>query len=94
MSVNAVERILWEFGNNPELIGRFRSSPDGYLSSYHVTDEEKRALLETDLKALAEQGVSTLLTMSVWPMLNGPEGMPFAYLEHMNGGELKAPPGA
>jgi hypothetical protein len=50
-------------------------------------------IARVDLKALAERGVSTLLTMMVWPMLKGPEGMPFSYLEHMNGGVMPPFPG-
>jgi len=92
MSVNTVERILWEFGENPERIGRFQADPAEYLSSYQLSARESKALTEIDLKTLAELGVSTLLTMMVWPMIKGPEGMPFAYLEHMSGGKLTAPP--
>ncbi|MCX2975476.1 hypothetical protein EYC87_17995 [Halieaceae bacterium IMCC8485] len=92
MSVNTVERILWEFGENPERIGQFQANPVEYLSHYQLDDEESKALTEVDLKTLAELGVSTLLTMMVWPMINGPEGMPFAYLDHMSDEKVSAPP--
>lgn len=85
MSVNSVERVLWEFGENPGLMEQFRSSPDQYLSPYQLSEQERDALLNNDLKTLASLGVSTLLTMMIWPIINGPEGMPFAYLDHMNG---------
>lgn len=94
MSINAVEKVFWEFGNDPSRIGPFRANPGEYLASYNLTDPEREMVLAVDLKALADAGVSTLLTMMVWPLLNGPEGMPFVYLEHMNGGKMPAPPGA
>ena len=94
MSLNNVERVFWEFGNDPGRIAQFNEDPDGYLSAYELDDDERRAIREVDLKALAERGVSSLLTLMVWPLLKGPEGMPFAHLEHMNGGKLPGPPGA
>ena len=94
MSLNNVERVFWEFGNDPGRIARFNEDPDSYLAAYDLDAAERRAIRDVDLKALADSGVSTLLTLMVWPLLKGPEGMPFAYLEHMNGGKLPAPPGA
>lgn len=90
MSLNNVERVLWEFGNDPAKIVRFTADPDTYLADYLLTDEERQALRNVDMKWLADRGVNTLLTVMVWPMLKGPEGMPFSYLEHMNGGKLPA----
>jgi hypothetical protein len=86
MSVQAVEKVFWEFGTDADRIAAFRADPDGYLAAYRLEPDERDMIKRVDLKALAERGVSTLLTMMVWPMLKGPEGMPFSYLEHMNGG--------
>ncbi len=94
MSINAVEKVFWEFGNDPSRIETFRADPTQYLARYNLTPAETDMIAAVDLKALADAGVSTLLTMMVWPLLNGPEGMPFVYLEHMNGGKMPAPPGA
>ncbi len=94
MSTNNVERVLWEFGDQPARIEQFRADPDAYLAAYALDDGERQALKDIDLKALADRGVSTLLTIMIWPLLKGPEGMPFAYLEHMNGGNMPGPPAA
>lgn len=91
MSVQAVEKVFWEFGKDPSRIGRFRADPEGYLKPYRLEPAEREAIRNVDLKALSDRGVSTLLTMMIWPLLKGPEGMPFDYLAHMNGGQL--PPG-
>ena len=93
MSLHAVEKVFWEFGTDPQRIAAFRADPDGYLSGYRLEPDEREMIKQVDLKALAERGVSTLLTMMVWPMLKGPEGMPFSYLEHMNGGVMPPFPG-
>ncbi|MBC7161094.1 MAG: hypothetical protein H5U26_03150 [Immundisolibacter sp.] len=93
MSLYAVEKVFWEFGTDPDRIAAFRADPDGYLAPYRLEPDERDMIKRVDLKALAERGVSTLLTMMVWPMLKGPEGMPFSYLEHMNGGVMPPFPG-
>lgn len=94
MSINAVEKIFWEFGNDPARVATFRANTEQYLNDYNLDATEREMVAKVDLKALADAGVSTLLTMMVWPILNGPEGMPFAYLEHMNGGKMPMPPGS
>ena len=88
MSVHAVEKVFWEFGNKPSRIDEFRRDPDAYLARYNLTAEERAMIRHVDLKALAEHGVSTLLTIMVWPLLKGPDEMPFDYLVHMNDGKL------
>lgn len=93
MSLHAVEKVFWEFGTDPQRIAAFRADPDGYLKGYRLEPDEREMIKQVDLQALAERGVSTLLTMMVWPMLKGPEGMPFSYLEHMNGGVMPPIPG-
>ena len=87
MSIPAVEKVFWEFGNDPTRVGRYKEDPDAYLNGYNLTEEERQNIKEINLKALAESGVSSILTLMVWPMIKGPEGMPFSYLRHMNGEE-------
>lgn len=88
MSVHTVERVLWEFGNNPARLEAFRRDPDGYLAPYPLTDAERAMVRNVDLRALSDHGVSNLLTLMVWPLLKGADGMPFDYLIHMNQGRL------
>ncbi len=88
MSVYAVEKVFWEFGNKPARIDEFRRDPDAYLKNYTLTAEERAMIRQVDLKALAAHGVNTLLTLMVWPLLKGSDEMPFDYLVHMNDGKL------
>lgn len=86
MSIHGVEKAFWTLGKDPEAIGQFKADPGVFLDRFALTDAERKMIRENDLKSLADQGVNTLLTLMVWPMLNGPDGMPFDYLTHMNGG--------
>ncbi len=88
MSVHAVEKVFWEFGNKPSRIEEFRRDPEAYLKAYPLSAEERAMIRHVDLKALAAHGVNTLLTLMVWPLLKGSDDMPFDYLVHMNDGKL------
>jgi hypothetical protein len=88
MSVHTVERVFWEFGNDPARFETFRRDPAAYLAAYPLTDEERRMISRVDLRALSDYGVSNLLTLMVWPLMKGTDVMPFDYLIHMNQGRL------
>ncbi len=90
MSINAVEKAFWTLGKDPEAVDQLKSDPEEFFGQFMLTDKERAMIRENDLKGLADIGVSTMLTLMVWPILNGPEGMPFDYLTHMNGGEPPA----
>lgn len=88
MSLHAVERVFWEFGNDPANIERYRQDPDAYLADFNLDEHECNAIKEVNLKSLTELGMNPLLAMMTWPLLNGPEGYPFTYLKHLNGGKM------
>lgn len=89
MSVNTIEKILWEFGDDPSRAKAFLKDPDKYLAQFQLDEEEYRMVRTMDLKAMDEYGVSNLLGMMVWPLLNGNNQlMAFDYLRRMNHGEL------
>ena len=89
MSVNTIEKILWEFGDEPSRVNAFLKDPDGYLAQFQLADEEFRMVRTMDVKALGEYGVSNMLLMMAWPLLNGNNPlMQFDYLKRMNQGKL------
>lgn len=89
MSVNTIEMILWQFGDEPQRVKMFLNNPDDYLSQYQLTDEEFKMLRKMDVKAMDEYGVSNLLSMMAWPLLNGNNQlMMFDYLRKLNNGKL------
>lgn len=83
MNTNMLEKVLWDFGNDPSRVPRFLENQDAYLAEYRLTPAEARAIKNLDVRTLAENKVSVLLTMMVFMMINGPEGMP-QYMKRMN----------
>ena len=89
MSVNTIEKILWEFGNEPARATEFVRDPEGYLAQFQLSPAEFKMVRKMDVKALAEYGVSSLLLMMSWPLLHdNSELMQFDYLRKMNDGKL------
>ena len=88
MSLHAVERVFWEFGQDQSAVERFQQDPDAYLDAFALEEEERRAIKEVDLKSLSKQGMNPLLLMMTWPLLKGLDGYPFVYLEHLNDGKM------
>lgn len=88
MSTNAVERLFWEFGDDPSRMERFNADPQAYMADYDLEPWERQAIIDMDVRKLTDAGVSTLLAMMVWPMMNGTGDIPFDYLKRMNYGTL------
>jgi hypothetical protein len=47
-----MHRALWEVHRHPERAAEFAADPDGYLAGFDLTDEQRRALRERDLRAI------------------------------------------
>lgn len=89
MSVNTIERIFWELCADPAKIGAFLKEPDGYLSQFQLTEDERKMVRKMDVKALEAHGVSNMLLMIAFSTVNG--GSPlvmFDYLKRLNGGRM------
>ena len=83
MNTNLLEKVLWDFGNDPSRIGPFLEKPDDYLKQYPLSEEEARAIKDLDVRTLSENKVNVLLTMMTYIMMKGPQAMP-EYLQRMN----------
>lgn len=66
MSIFAVERALYETSYSPPAIEQYMADPEAYLSRYNLTDDERRQIVEGDVKALGEKGASYMLLMMFW----------------------------
>lgn len=89
MSVETIERIFWEFGDEPARIKAYVSAPRTYLDAYPLSDEERRMVLAMDLPALSAHGVSPMLTMLAFQEANGGgDLLMFEYLKQLNGGRM------
>ena len=83
MNTNLLEKVLWDFGNDPARIGPFLEKPDDYLAQYPLSAEEARAIKELDVRTLSDNNVNVLLTMMTFIMMKGPQAMP-EYIQRMN----------
>lgn len=86
MSVNTLERLLWELGVNRSVQARFKEEPDKLLARYALSEDERRMVREFDVRGLAAAGVNTMLTMGFW-MMNEGSGSMSRYVKRMNGAE-------
>lgn len=63
MSHNTVESFLHKLGNDDETLTTFLSEPETVLDRYALSDEERRQILEWDLHAIVDSGVSPMALM-------------------------------
>ena len=61
MSVYQVQKFIWELDRNRPLKEKFKANPDGVLSNYPLTDEERRVLKEVDAWGLRGMAVHPIL---------------------------------
>jgi len=71
MSVNIMEKVLWDLSVDRESKRRFQDDPEKFLSRYRLTELERRMIREFDVRGLADEGVSTMLTMGYWMETEG-----------------------
>ncbi len=84
MSINTIERVLWEAITFPDKAEVFRSQPEEHFNSYfHLTSQEKQLLHEMDVRKMADLGASEMLLMLAWQVVRGPETMN-EYMGRMN----------
>ncbi len=63
MSSNTVEAFLHKLGNDSSTLESFLANPAAALDSYSMTDEERRQLIDWDLHAIVDSGVSPMALM-------------------------------
>jgi Aromatic-ring-opening dioxygenase LigAB, LigA subunit len=61
MSLYQVQKLLFHVNREPKMFDRFLRERETLIGEYRLTDEEQRALLETDFRSLYEMGVHSLL---------------------------------
>ena len=89
MSLYAMQKFLFQMNREPDIQRRYRSDPDGLLSQFDLSDEERAAIRDGDIGKLYVLGCNGQLLMHFAPLL----GMPWAaYLEAMRDGVRKYGP--
>ncbi|GGB85169.1 hypothetical protein GCM10011352_08730 [Marinobacterium zhoushanense] len=66
MKRDVLERVLWNLSVDRFSKVKFKENPTQYLSRFPLGAEDVRMILEFDVKALQEAGVSPLLTLGYW----------------------------
>ena len=61
MSLYEVQKLLFHVNREPKMFDRFLRERETLITEYRLTEEEQRALLETDFRSLYEMGVHSLL---------------------------------
>jgi Aromatic-ring-opening dioxygenase LigAB, LigA subunit len=84
MSVNILERVLWDLTVNADCKRRFRDDADKLLARYRLEPEERDMVRGLDVRRLAQIGVSPLLTMGFWMESTGNRDSA-VYLQRMRG---------
>src|SRR5215813_13638163 len=59
MSLYEVQKLLFHVNREPKVLNRFLGERKTLIAEYRLTEEEHRALLETDFRSLYEMGVCT-----------------------------------
>lgn len=90
MTRYAVDKVLWEVAKNPEIAKVFFTNPDATIKDRELTEQEKSALVSTDLRAIFQLGAHPFLLYSFAIAANGGWSVEFmnTYVEALKGLEL------
>ena len=90
MSKYATNRVLWEVAANPVLAQQIQEDPETALAGRDLSDEERTALGQADIRGLFQLGVHPFLLYNFALRLAGGFSMPFvqSYLAQLEGLEL------
>jgi hypothetical protein len=75
VSINTIERILWQVHTNPAEAERFRADPAAYIQDFPLDPQEHSWLTTFNAGAMAEAGVSSMVLMMAFQVLRGPQHM-------------------
>ena len=71
MSVNAIEKALWQSSKNAADAKRFREDPHSYLKEFRIDEDERWLLAEWDVSGLINRGVHPMIIMMAFQAVNG-----------------------
>jgi len=75
VSINSIEKVLWQVHTNPAEAERFRADPAAYIADFNLDPDERAWLTAFDAGAMAEAGVSSMVLMMAFQVLRGPQHM-------------------
>lgn len=76
MSINALEKALWQLYQCPADTESFRSDAKAYVQDFKLSEAEREKLASLDVMAMISDGANPLLVMMVYQTVNGPHRLP------------------
>lgn len=76
MSVNALEKAIWQIYFNPADAQRFDADAQGYAGDFRLDEDECEKLVSYDVVGLISHGANPLLVMMGFQTIKGPSQMP------------------
>ena len=61
MSLYQLQKLIYHVNRDPTQRERYRRDPAAFIKSYELTEEESKAALRVDVRALYSMGVHSLL---------------------------------
>ena len=83
MSVNAIEKALWQASMNPGDARRLREETQSYLGDFRLDEQERSLLNAWDIRGMVERGVHPMVVMMAFAAINGPAAAA-TYVEMVN----------
>jgi len=90
MTINAMEKALWQASMNPEDARSLRDDPDAYLSGFRLDDRERSLMAAWDIRGVVELGVNPMVLMMANAAVNGPAASA-EYVAKVNTPKSQAP---
>ena len=69
MSLYYVQKLLYELNRDPKVRARFDNERDTLIDEYHLTDEERLAIVQGDIGLLYVMGVNGQILMHYAAMI-------------------------
>lgn len=73
MSVNALERALWQIYLHPSDAERYNADPLAYASEFRLDEGECADLASLNVMGMQNRGANPLLVMMVFQTVKGPQ---------------------
>ncbi len=83
MSINAIEKALWQVSMDPVQAGRLREDPESYLQEFRLDEQERALMTNWDIRAIVDRGVHPMVLMMAFAAINGPD-MAASYIQKVN----------
>lgn len=76
MSVNALEKALWQIYLNPADAQRYDADAGEYSKGFRLDEQEREKLVAFDVMAMISHGANPLLVMMAFQTIKSPANLP------------------